>query len=134
MALKTCSACGKQFEENRLLYSEVGLVCEACDAARSVPKPTLLSLPALLGLVAGLLPFFLHFTTSSTTSVNGVETSSVTHDYAALAGGAAAMIAGAIALLVATRRTDRKPARLAIAFAIDLLGVFQILRGLGVIG
>lgn len=93
---------------------------------------------AKVGAVFGLIPFVISLTSTQTSSGSGVATCSHM-DFAALIGGAIALIAGVAALL--PRRDAMGPVqsapmgvRLGSGLVIAALGVFQVLRGLGMVG
>lgn len=89
-----------------------------------------------LGLVAGLVPFVLSFSTttstSSTTSADGgfsMGTTTTKHmDYVALGGGGIAILCALIGLAFIGKVKSRG-ARLGIFAALVALGVLQIARG-----
>jgi hypothetical protein len=86
----------------------------------------------VIGLIAGLLPFLISTSSSSSTTVNGQITSFAYRDNFALAGGAVALLCGIIAAISERKPSDVRTKRLLVAFAIVALGGFQIARGLGV--
>src|SRR6266571_5130092 len=86
----------------------------------------------LLGGVAGLLPFVISFSSTHSTSVNGVVTNLVYRDWVAFGGGAVAALCGVVALL-ALRRPGKKGVRAAAAVGLLALGGVQVARGLGLL-
>ena len=86
----------------------------------------------VLGLIAGLLPFMISMSSSSSTTVNGHITSFAYRDNIALAGGAVALLCGVLAAISERKPSDVRTKRLLFAMAIIALGGFQIVRGFGV--
>lgn len=85
-----------------------------------------------IGGVGAALPFFIHYSASSSTTVNGVVTSSSFIDYVALAGGGIAVLFGIVSLaLLGKTAPTKKSLRAALGGGLLLVGVFQLLRGLG---
>jgi hypothetical protein len=133
MALEACVVCSQKLDDSTMLMSERGWVCPSCQTKiQPAEVKGLLSPLAMVGVVAVVLPFFLHITSSSSVTVNG-ETSTRSLDYVAIAGGIVGFLAAAGALLAAVRETQRKGARVAIALIIDLLSIFHLLRGFGLL-
>jgi hypothetical protein len=97
-------------------------------------KDPLKSPVAIVGLIAVLLPFFLHVSSSSSYSVNDVTVSSQYIDYVAVSGGAVGGLCGILMLLGGLGRKQGKGKALGIAAAICGLAIVQLLRGFGVIG
>lgn len=85
----------------------------------------------LIGLVAGLVPFILHFQ-SGTVSRSGATVTSSYFDLVAILGGIVALfsVIGAIMLL---ERGPQRPAHLGLLGVILVLGVYQLLAGLGLL-
>lgn len=94
------------------------------DLAPDRTKPAL-----VIGGAAALLPFVIHASSSSVTTVNGVVTEASYRDNVALACGVVAIVTGVIAAALA-RRPGMRP-QLVGALVIIALGVWQILRGIG---
>lgn len=92
-------------------------------------KPDRTKAALVIGAIAAILPFLIHMSSSSTTTVNGVVTDASYRDNFALAGGVVAILAGLIAIAVANKATQ-KP-QLVGGLAVAALGIYQILRGLG---
>ena len=88
---------------------------------------------AIVGLVAGAVPFFIHLGTSSTVVVNGEVVESTSTDYVALGGGGVAIIAGIAAILTAKNAGANKPKAMMVGAGVIALGVFQLLRGAGIL-
>lgn len=83
------------------------------------------------------MPFFINYTQSSSSRVNGVVTSASFIDYIAVAGGSVAVLFGIISLaLLGKTAPTKKGLRAALAggLLLLLLGVFQLLRGFGIVG
>lgn len=92
---------------------------------------------AKVGAIFGLIPFVVSFSSTRTSSGGGVATCSHM-DFAALIGGAIALIAGVAALM--PKRDAMGPVqsapmgiRLGSGLVVAALGAFQILRGLGMV-
>ena len=83
-----------------------------------------------IGGLAGLVPFFIHATSSSTVTVNGEVTSATYHDNVALVGGVIALLCGIAALALARKSGG---SRIGMAIAVVALGAYQIAHGLGAI-
>jgi hypothetical protein len=88
----------------------------------------------MVGLIAVLLPFFFHISSSSSYSVNDVTLSSQYIDYVAVSGGVVGGLCGVLMLLGGLGRKQGKGKALGIAAAICGLAIYQVLRGFGVIG
>ena len=133
--MKSCETCGKEVNENELLMSSQGEVCAECSEKEdSKSKMGGLPLTTIIGFIAGLVPFFFRVVTSSSTTING-KTSVSYFDYAALAGGALAIIMGIVSIVTVlrTRKDGLATTPLALAVLCILLGGFQLLRGFGVV-
>jgi hypothetical protein len=87
----------------------------------------------LTGLAAGLIPFLIHYPSitlpRSTASVGATASY---FDFVALAGGVAALAAAYGAGSLATRAAQRL-VHVAVTVAIALLGLYQVLLGLGLL-
>ena len=101
------------------------------DAEPTVATP-LVSGMMTAGFVVGLVPFVIHFGTTSTTTVNGV-TESTSIDYVAIPCGGLAIVCGMASLVGAIGNSDRKTKRIGLAALLGLLGAFQLLRGFGLL-
>lgn len=134
--METCSGCGAQIQGGDVLYTPAAkIVCPACfDKAAGDSSSGRSSVTGLVaaGLGAGIIPFFMSVTSSSSTSVNGQIVSSSSRDYIALVFGVAAAMFGAIAAAGAVRSKLGTTA-LAIRFAVIGLGGYQIAHGFGAI-
>ncbi len=129
-----CAACGKDVGEVELFMSEAGEVCPECNLSDEISgSGGFLSGPALVGAISGVIPFFISMGSSTTTTENGVVTASSTLDIVAAGGGGVALIAGAMTVLAAKKAGSDKGKQLAIAAGICGLGVYQLLRGFGVL-
>ncbi len=130
--MPTCSVCASEFAESDLLMTGGGPVCEPCELDQALaPKPKVLTLPAMIGLVAGIAPFFLHFTTGSTETVNGQVVSASHFDFVAVPGGSIALMAGLVAAALGLGKGKVK--RIPVGLAICVLGVVQLARGFGIV-
>ena len=83
-----------------------------------------------IGGIAGLVPFFFHATTFSTTTVNGQVVEASYRDNVALACGAVALLCGIAAVAMARKSGG---SRIGMAVVVVLLGAYQIAHGLGAI-
>jgi hypothetical protein len=95
-------------------------------------SPGPVSTPAIVGIVADVIPFFVHFGTTTTTTINGVVESASTN-YVAIGGGGLAIAAGVFALATAKSSGSHKWTTMAVAAAVILVGVGHLLVGSGVI-
>lgn len=86
-----------------------------------------------VGLVAAVIPFLFHFGNSSESTLNGEVVASSHRDFVGMAVGPVALVCGVLALIAANKRKDQKRARLGIAVAIAVAGLFHALRGFGVL-
>ncbi len=138
-----CVKCQKTMDEAEMQMTIEGLLCSSCAskaAADDVPQPGLASPIVIAAAVVGCLPFVVHVSSSSTTSttmtLDGKPVQQVAAsravDYVALGAGGLAAVLGVVALLSAIKSLDRRTLRLAIAAGAGLLGVLQVVRGLGV--
>lgn len=131
MTASTCAMCGRAFPLEELTATTTGQLCADCkEGIVATPERPLVSPLAVVGLVFGLAPFFLHFTKSLSLTVNGVVEQSH-FDAVAVGGGALALVLGLAALVSARNVMEGRRTRLGIAAAIAALGVFQVLSGLG---
>jgi hypothetical protein len=88
-----------------------------------------------LGAAAAVLPFFLHYTTSSTRSVNGAVVEAVTRNWVAIGGGALALLAGAFSLAMARSTPDETRGKRRLAgLALVAAGFFQLVIRGGLLG
>ncbi len=88
-----------------------------------------------LGGVAGVVPFFLSFWTSSTRSENGHVIEAVRRDYVALGGGGLALLAGALSLaLVRSTPPAARARRLGASATLVALGLYQLAVRSGLLG
>jgi len=80
-----------------------------------------------MALLGAVVPFFISSTNSSSTTVNGVVTSSYSHDSIALGGGIAALVFGALTLTLLSRTPARdKVKRIGLTVSVLLLGAYQL--------
>jgi hypothetical protein len=90
----------------------------------------------IVGVVLGVLPFFVFFGATSETVENGVVTQSSYLNIAAIAGGIAAVWAGFALLSPGYRAASeyRRPGwALPVCALLALLGALQVVRGLGLV-
>lgn len=83
------------------------------------------------GLIAVILPFFISFSSTQTSTLNGVVTTYEEVDYFAILAGTAALLAIWTGIGKLMRQQDR-PLHLVLIIAISLLGIYHILDGLGI--
>jgi hypothetical protein len=86
----------------------------------------------LMGLAAGLIPLLIHYPSITLPRSNAVGATASYFDFIALAGGVAALAAAFGAGSLATRAPQRL-VHVAVTFAIALLGLYQVLLGLGLL-
>jgi hypothetical protein len=86
----------------------------------------------IIGFIVGGIPFFCHFTSTSTHTVNGRVVESSSTDFVAIALGVLAVLIalGSFRLLEYTADDDRIK-RIGVMVVIAALGVYQFLRGIG---
>ena len=135
--MKTCAACGTEVEESDLFMSDKGEICAECDlkdstASHEALQVGLLHPAIIIGLIAGIVPFFISVAEESSVVEGGVATTSYL-DYAALAGGGVAALAGIAFLPIALKAMTGKGKQIAAALIIIGLGAFHLLRGFGVV-
>jgi TPR repeat protein len=82
---------------------------------------------AIAAIAAALVPFFVHISSQSSTTVNGV-TQTVFRDYVAIGGGALALLA---AILFALTGAGPKAVKAGVAAVVALLGAYHVVHGLG---
>lgn len=88
-----------------------------------------------IGGAGAVLPFFVNDSESSSTTVNGVVTSASLIDYVAVAGGGVAVLFGIVSVALLGKTAPMKRSlRAALGGGLLLVGVFQLLRGLGYVG
>lgn len=134
--MPNCTDCGRLYPDRELKLLAAGAMCFECatNAGAAPARSTLpLSGVGIAAAVAAALPFFGHYTTSSSVTENGEVVASTYRDYVALTGGGFAVLLGAVALLGALKSTDRRNLRLGVVGGIVALGVLQLLRGLGML-
>jgi len=125
-----CTKCHKDFPETDLLRGENGWVCQLCNLEDQAPRLSVLHPAAIVALVLGLLPFFISFrhseSSSASVQVDGqvVSATQVTHsmDFVAIVVGFAALAAAVVALSIGAKAIDRKALRLGVAVLGLLLG------------
>ena len=89
------------------------------------------SLKELTGLVAGVVPFFVHFQSGAGSRPGGLAPSSY-FDLIAILGGIIALFSG-IGAATMLERGPQRPAHLGVVAAILVLGAYQLLVGLGLL-
>lgn len=87
----------------------------------------------IVGLVAGIVPFMLSSSSSSSVTVNGHVVESTYRDNVAIAGGAVALLCGVLAAIAERKPSSVRGTRLAMAVGVLALGAYQIARGFGAI-
>lgn len=127
-----CVQCGKRFDDDELASTPDGLKCEACKGVTEI-APRLVTPPVIVGLIAGALPFFMHYVQSETRTVNGVEQLGYYYDYVGLAGGAITLISGVLTRRTARSTPGRQGLRMLIGAALMALGAFHVFRGMGML-
>lgn len=131
-----CSVCGVAVTGASILYTPDGrIVCPACFS--KVPMPVDVGKPqwkifAAAGGVAGVIPFAVHMSSSSSTTVNGHVTSFVYRDWVAVVCGVVAIMLGIIATAAARKEQLQRGLAFAAGIGVVLLGGVQIARGFGV--
>ena len=95
------------------------------------PPQSALSPVTIAALIGGIGPFCLSYTSSSSTTINGVTTSSYI-DYIAVVGGPLAILCGLIGLITGLKASN-KLMGLGLPLLAMVLGVYQLLRGFGML-
>ncbi len=122
------------------IYSEEGFAASAGSivANREAKALSLASLSharphakELIGLVAAILPFFVHFQSAGPTRPNAPPPTSF-FDLVALVGGLVALFCGIGAVLVLEKGPQR-PFHLGIGVVLLVLGAYQLMLGLGLL-
>lgn len=135
----TCTRCAKVVSGSDRMTGPDGPVCVSCHleaetSERAKPKVTL----GVIALVAALVPFVLSFRTTSSSSltIDGVtqDVSSRAIDYVACAGGGLAIGMAVVALVGALRVERKLSAPVGLALAAFVVGVYQLIRGVGLLG
>lgn len=128
--------CGRAVAGADAMYTPDGrLVCPGCFAkmgAADAPPPS----PAwrgfaIGGAIVGAIPLFVHYSTSSSSSVNGKITSFVYRDYIAVGAGAVAVLLAIVTIVSARKEQLRRALAFAAGFGVLALGGYQIANGLG---
>ena len=119
-----------------MLYAPDGrTVCPACAAALPPigppDRPPWRMFATAAGVVAAI-PFAIHMSSSSSTTVNGHVTSFVYRDWIAVGCGVVAIALGLIALGAARKEQLQRALAFAAGIGVLLLGGAQIARGFGV--
>lgn len=135
--MQNCQMCGKAIIGDEVLYTaDAKVVCPGCFATADVAATASRSSGALgllgAGAIAGVLPFFVHVSESSSVMVNGEVVSATSRDYIALACGVVAALLGAITAAGAVR-SKAGGAALAMRLAVIALGAYQIAHGFGAV-
>ena len=133
--MPNCTNSGRLYPDRELKTVGPAVMCFDCAAgAGAMPESKFpLSGVGIAAVVAAMLPFFGHYTTSSSLSENGEVVASTYRDYVALAGGALAILFGGVAVLGALKAAEQRNLRLGIVGGAIALGVFQLLRGVGAV-
>ena len=88
-----------------------------------------------IGFAGAGAPMVFHYSNSSSTSLNGVVTSTTFVDYVALGGGALAVLCGLVSFLLLPKTAPtKKSLRRWIAIGLVCVGAFQLVRGFGLLG
>ena len=130
----TCAKCGGQFADTEMMMTGDGPLCKQCYAADIEPKPKTTPTMSIAGVIVGTLPFFLHFGTSSSVTVNG-QTTTTSTNYVALGAGPGAVILGIVGVLMALKVEDPKSKQtgLGVGALAILLGLYQAILGSGLL-
>ena len=103
-------------------------------AALQNNKTRVMSPFSIIGLVAGLVPFILSLHSSSSYAINSEVVHSTHLDYVAVPGGGLALLLAAVAMVAGLRdEAAGKGIRALVALAVAGLGIYQLLRGFGVL-
>lgn len=130
--MKACASCGTEVAESELFMSDKGEVCGACNLDDEISgSASLLSPVTIVAVIAGILPFFLSMSSSSSTTFNGEVVESSYFDIVAVGGGAVALLAGILAAVSAKKAGSGDSKGLVVAVLIVCLGLYQLLRGTG---
>jgi hypothetical protein len=134
--MQNCQTCGKAIDGGEVMYTpDAKVVCPGCfdkvDVAATAARGSGIGLVGA-GVIAGVIPFFVHVSESSSVMVNGEVVSATSRDYIALACGVVAALLGAMAAAGAVRSKGGTRA-LAIGLAVIALGAYQIARGFGAV-
>jgi hypothetical protein len=88
----------------------------------------------IIGLLAGIIPFFFSCSSSSSRTVNGRVVESSYFDLVAVVGGAiAALMALGILTQLSTTASEDRGKRIVLLVVMLALGGFQVLRGFGMV-
>ena len=87
----------------------------------------------IIGLIAGIIPFFIFIGSSSTSSVNGQVVSHSSLNLVAILGGVVAIIMAFIGFRSLSGRDGNRNLYLGLLAALLVLGVFQVVRGIGLV-
>ncbi|MBN9392569.1 MAG: hypothetical protein J0I20_31330 [Chloroflexi bacterium] len=87
----------------------------------------------IVGLVAGILPFFLFIGGSTTQTVNGQVVNQSSLNLVALIGGAIAIIMAFIGFRTMSEREGNRSLYLGLFVVLALLGAYQVARGIGLV-
>ena len=131
--MKPCAVCGSQVAAQQMEMSEKGELCPACaekEDARTAGGFKLHPV-AIAGIVLGVIPFFIHVTSSSSVTSGG-ETTVKFIDYVALGGGGGAALAGILMVVMLVTRKASGGLNVAGLLACLGLAAYQLAYGLGV--
>jgi hypothetical protein len=118
--------------ELALVMSDKGEICEECELEEiQQGRIKALTAPGIAGLVAGALPFFFNFSTSNSQTINGQVVESSHFDFVAVPCGALALLLSVVVGLTALGKGKAK--RLPVAAGVLILGLVQLVRGLGIV-
>jgi hypothetical protein len=87
----------------------------------------------ILGLIAGIIPFFVFIGSSSTSSVNGQVVSQSSLNLVAIIGGVIAVGMAFVGFRSLSERGGNRNLYLALFAVLLVLGVFQVVRGIGLV-
>ena len=133
---ETCAVCGTALARSDILYAPDGrVVCpkhfaEIDLSAGGTSPPWRIS--AIAGGIVGAIPFGIHVSSSSMSTVNGHVTSFVYRDWIAVICGVIAMICGVLTVVAARKEQLRRALAFAAGIGVLALGGVQIARGFGV--
>jgi len=135
--MEKCSHCGSSFPEDQLSPTGEGLVCVSCEFELSQEPPALfLDAATMVGVVAALVPWFLHYgkavdfpLTVTAFSIGHME--GLQNDFVGIGGGVLGLAAGAFLLKRALGTRDRKVLRLVLCAVLVCLSLYHLSYGIG---
>jgi len=132
-----CSICGGDFPEDQLVPGGEGKICLSCEFDASRDRAPLVGPFFAVCALAALAPFALHYGQQASgpgftvTSFSLGHMEGLQHDFIGIGGGLLGLTGGIALAVQGLRSKDWLAARLALGAVLALLGICQLLYGIG---